>query len=284
MGNLLVADVPLVTISIPVFNGLPFLTSALESVHAQTYPNLEIVIVDGGSDSETVDYLKTLDRERYRLEFLPAGTPVETTWTRSCELAQGDFIKLLCQDDLLYPDAIATQVAALQASPGAGLVFSRRDIVDARARTVAKARGGIRGGSRTLPGSQALRFGFLAGSNIYGEPLAVLFRASTLRQNLPWRADIPYLIDMSMYADVMRTDDVAYEDAVVGAFRISSQSWSTRLTKQQTEQFRQWQAVAAETTLNVTDIDRLRASTSAVRVSWMRSLAYLWLRLTKRLS
>lgn len=284
MGNLLVADVPLVTISIPVFNGLPFLTSALESVHAQTYPNLEVVIVDGGSDAETVDYLKTLDRERYRLEFLPKGTPVEITWTRSCELAQGDFIKLLCQDDLLYPDAIATQVAAMQAHPSAGLVFSRRDIIDAQTRTVAKARGGVRGGSRTLQGPQALRFGFLAGSNIYGEPLAVLFRASALRQHLPWRADIPYLIDMSMYAAIMRTDEVAFEDSVVGAFRISSQSWSTRLTKQQTEQFRQWQAIAARAIPNVTDLDRLRAYTNAARISWMRSLAYLWLRLTKRLS
>lgn len=277
-------DVPLVTIAIPVFNGLPFLIPALESVHAQTYPNLEVVIVDGGSDAETIDFLKSLDPQRYRLDFLPPGTPVQTTWTRSCDLAQGEFIKLLCQDDLLYPGAIVTQLTALQANPNAGLVFSRRDIVDARGRTLARARGGIWGGSRLLSGPQALRLGYLAGSNIYGEPLAVLFRAATLRKHLPWRASIPYLIDMSMYADVMRTDNVAFEDAVVGAFRISSQSWSTRLTKQQTEQFKQWQALVAQTLSNVTAMEAIRAQANAVRVSWMRSLAYLWLGATRRLS
>ena len=81
----------------------------------------------------------------------------------------------------------------------------------------------------------------------------------------------------------MRSYNVVFEDAVVGAFRISAQSWSTRLTKQQTEQFRQWQDLVSQTFRSVNAVDRIRAHTNATRVSWSRSLAYLWLGLNKRL-
>lgn len=271
---------PLATVSIPVFNGLPYLIETLESVQRQTYSNLEIVVVDGGSDKSTMDYLESVRESVARIEYLPRGTPVEKTWTRSCELANGEFIKLMCQDDVLYPSAIQAQVDFLSREQDVGLVFSKRDIINADGRRVAKGRGGIPGGTRVLPGREALRFGYLAGANVYGEPEAVLFRRSALIQQLPWDASIPYLIDMEMYARVMMAGSVGFLNETVGAFRISSQSWSTRLTAEQTEQFRQWQEWVGTQLGDVTPLERQRAKWNARRVSWMRSAAYAWLRLS----
>lgn len=272
-------EAPLVSVVIPVFNGLPFLTETLASIRHQAYDNVEIVVVDGGSEGETRDYLSSLDNSIARIEFLPTGTPVEVTWTRACELATGEFVKLLCQDDVLYPSAIQSQVDFLSGHEDAALVFSKRDIIDADGSVVAKARGGIPGPSRTLDGREALRFGYLAGANIYGEPESVLFRRVALTEQLPWSASIPYLIDMQMYARVMMTSKVGYLDETVGAFRISSQSWSTRLTAEQTQQFREWQTWVAGSLGDVTTLDRLRARCNATRVSWTRSAAYAWLRM-----
>jgi len=275
---------PLVTVTIPVFNGLPFLIETLDSVKNQTFPNIEIIVVDGGSDEPTRDYLNSIKDSISHIEFLPRGTPVDVTWSRSCELAQGEFIKLLCQDDVLYPTAIESQVDFLLENENAGLVFSRRDIIDANGTVVAKGRGGIPGHSRILDGRQALRFGYLAGSNVYGEPEAVLFRRSALVTQLPWNSAIPYLIDMEMYARVMLTGSVGYLNMTVGGFRISSQSWSTRITGEQTQQFHQWQEWVSKSLGDVSESERLRARFNAARVSWMRSAAYAWLRLRGRFS
>lgn len=270
---------PLVTVSIPVFNGMPYLVDTLDSVKNQTYPNIEIVIVDGGSDPPTLDYLHSIEGSISRVEFLSRGTPVAVTWSRSCELARGDFIKLLCQDDVLYPRAIQSQVDFLLEQEDANLVFSKRDIIDADGSVVAKARGGLPGGSRVLDGREALRFGYLAGSNVYGEPEAVLFRRSVLMDQLPWNSTIPYLIDMELYTRVMLSGKVGYLDETVGGFRISSQSWSTRLTGEQTQQFRQWQEWVGSCLGDVSASERLKARFNATRVSWMRTAAYAWLRL-----
>ena len=275
---------PLASVVIPVFNGLPYLVDALESVRQQSYRNIEIVIVDGGSDQPTLDYIHSIQGSVTHVEVLPRGTPVAETWTQSSELARGEFIKLLCQDDILYPDAIQAQVDFLVAHEDAGLVFSKRDIIDADGSVVAKSRGGLSGSSRILDGREALRFGYLAGANVYGEPEGVLFRRSALLDQLPWSSSIPYLIDMEMYARVMLAGKVGYLDEIVGAFRISAHSWSTRLTAEQTQQFRQWQEWVSNSLGDVTGAERARARLNATRVSWMRSMAYAWLRLRGRFS
>lgn len=276
-------DVPLVSVVIPVFNGLPFLRDALASVELQTYKSLEIVIVDGGSDEETVDFVKSVEHQVVKAEFLPRGTPVEETWTRCSQLATGEFVKLLCQDDVLDPEALEQQVEFLSANPQAGMVFSKRNVIDAAGEILVRGRGGVRGSSRVLPGRKALLSGYLAGANVFGEPVAVMFRRDALQQELPWDASVPYLIDMSMYARVMMRGPVGYLDEVVGGFRVSSQSWSTRLSAQQTRQFRQWQARVAHDLGNVTGRQRLVAWLNAWKVSWMRAAAYRWLRLRSRL-
>jgi len=275
---------PLVSVVIPVFNGVPYLEQALASVFEQSYSNVEVVVVDGGSDTETLAYLESISGSVARVEYLEPGTPVQRTWTRACELASGEFIKLLCQDDVLYPHALVTQVENLVRWPDVGLVFSRRDVIDAHGRTIASGRGGARGGTRVLSSREALECGYRAGANVYGEPLAVMFRSASLRRQLPWDAAIPYLIDMSMYADVMQQGPVGYVDDVVGAFRVSSQSWSTKLSGEQTRQFRQWQKDVAQHMGGVSWFERVQASVNARRVSWTRSLAYLWLRARGRLS
>lgn len=275
-------DKPLISVVVPVFNGLPYVRDALASVEAQTYPHVELVVVDGGSSRETVDFVESLQRSQVKVEFLPPGTPVEKTWTRCCELATGEFIKLLCQDDVLHPKALEQQADFLTANPQAGMVFAKRDVIDAAGETLVRGRGGLQGLSRVLDGRDALLRGYLAGANVFGEPVAVMFRRNLLQQELPWDASIPYLIDMSMYAQLMMQGSVGYLDEVVGGFRVSSQSWSTRLNADQTRQFRQWQARVAEGLGDVTRPQRLVAWINSWKVSWMRAAAYRWLRLRSR--
>src|SRR3954465_4821632 len=61
---------PLISVCIASYNHARFLTEALESVFRQTYPNLEIVVVDDGSSDNSLEILTELERKEPRLKVL----------------------------------------------------------------------------------------------------------------------------------------------------------------------------------------------------------------------
>ena len=74
----------LVSVVIPTFNGLPYLAEAIDSVRCQNHPNIELVIVDGGSTDGTLSWLETKGIEHTSL---PPGTPPADTWTAATQAA-----------------------------------------------------------------------------------------------------------------------------------------------------------------------------------------------------
>jgi glycosyltransferase involved in cell wall biosynthesis len=231
---------PLVSVVVPVFNGLPHLRELTDSLLAQTYENLEIIFSEGGSTDGSPEFLAEIADPRVRVVTQP-GSGAAGNWTYATESANGELIKLVCQDDLLNPDAISKQVDDLQRHPGAVMAIAQRDIIDARGRVLYAARGlaGLKG--ELLPGTDVIRTCYLQGTNVIGEPHMVLFRAPALKQALPWDDSNPLMLDLSMYAKVAPTGSVAIRHESIGAFRVSASSWSTRLVKLQLLQTKQWQ-------------------------------------------
>ena len=266
---------PLVSVVVPVFNGLPHLTALVDSLRAQTYPNLEIVFSEGGGSDGGLEYLKTLDDSRVRIIEQPKGTSAAENWTRATQAATGEFTKLICQDDLLYPRAIEHQVNELLGHPSAVMSTASRDIVDAEGTTVFRNRGlsGLKG--ELVSGSSAIRECYLRGTNVIGEPLAVLFRTEALQRNLPWLDDNPLMLDLSMYQKVAPLGDVVLRKSPVGAFRVSSSSWSTKLAREQVDQTREWQdAYAKVHYATISRADRRRAAIGRTTQTSLRRLAY----------
>lgn len=267
---------PLVSIVVPVYNGMPYLTELTASILGQTHRDLDIVFSDGGSSDGSLDWLRTLHDDRVRIiEF--TGTGAAGNWTAATQAARGSFIKLVCQDDLLAPDAIERQLGDLERCPTAVMAIGKRDIIDAQGTVVYAPRGlaGIR--ASVLPGSEALRACYLRGTNVIGEPVAVLFRREPLLAAMPWNDDIPLMLDLATYERVAPMGDVAIRHESVGAFRVSASSWSTRLAKEQLEQTRTWQQGFGET-MRPTPWDRLRATVGRHVQVGLRRLAYVVLR------
>lgn len=232
---------PLASIVVPVFNGMSFLQETVQSVLDQTYSPIELVLVDGGSSDGSREWLQTLTDHRIRVVVMPEGTTAAQNWTAASEQATGQFVKLLCQDDVLHPDAIALQVDDLVSNPSAVMAVARRDIIDASGRPIVRSRGtqGLPPG--LVPGSLALLASYRLGTNGLGEPLAVLFPAHVLRSALPWDDTDPFLLDLELYSRVLATGPVFVRKSTVGAFRVSSQSWSTQLRSTQRAQIARWQ-------------------------------------------
>lgn len=232
-----------VSIVIPAFNNGRDIAETMRSVLGQTHRHLEVIVADHGSTDDTVEVLERFAADpRVRILHTEPGGGAARNWNRVMAEATGEYVKLVCGDDLLYPDIVERQLAAF--SPGVDMVAAQRDIVDARADIVMNARGlfGIVG---RWNGQAALRRAVRSGTNPFGEPAFVMFRRSALPETL-WDASKHYLIDLAGYARVLVNGDVVGLEGSGGAFRLSSSQWSVRLTMSQAEETRAFQRELAE--------------------------------------
>ena len=272
---------PLVSIVVPVFNGMPHLRDLTQALQEQTYPHLEFVFTEGGGSDESWHYLSQIEDPRFRLVQMPRGTTAAENWTAASMQARGEFTKLVCQDDLIYPNAIELQVKDLLANTNASMAIAQRDIVDARGRILFRGRGlaGLPKNATSSTGDRVLHACYLQGTNVIGEPLAVLFRTPLLQQVMPWDDTDPLMLDLSTYQEIAPLGEVVLRHEAIGAFRVSDTSWSTRIAHQQLEQTKRWQDdYAANLTTRPSVNERIRATLGRHISTNQRRLAYGLLR------
>jgi len=110
-----VSDLPLVSVVIPAYNAAATLPATLDSVLAQTYPRIEIVVVDDGSHDGTPDVLARYALRVRRIRQANGG--LAAARNTGLAAAQGAFIALLDADDLCEPERIGAQVAFMASRP-----------------------------------------------------------------------------------------------------------------------------------------------------------------------
>jgi glycosyltransferase involved in cell wall biosynthesis len=110
---------PLVSIIMAAFRAERFIDDALASIRAQTHADLEIIVVDDGSPDATADRIsRHADVDpRVRLIRLEANGGQSAAVNRGLREARGDYIKFFDADDVLSPDFVAVQLAALADHP-----------------------------------------------------------------------------------------------------------------------------------------------------------------------
>ena len=110
----------LVSVIIPCYNAERWIDEAIQSALNQTYPSVEVIVIDDGSTDGSLDQIKAFG-ERVRWETGPhcGGNHARN---RGFSISSGDYIQFLDADDYLLPEKIARQVAFLEAS-GADVVY-----------------------------------------------------------------------------------------------------------------------------------------------------------------
>ncbi len=124
---------PRVSVVVPVYNRVEFLREAIESVLAQTYRDLELVLIDDGSTEPGVtDVLAGYRGDpRVRLERNARNQGIARVHNQSLDLARGEYVAALDSDDVALPRRLARQVAFLDAHPDFALVGSWTRATDA---------------------------------------------------------------------------------------------------------------------------------------------------------
>ena len=125
----------LVSVCIPTYNGEQYLKQTLDSVLNQTYKNIEIIITDDLSSDDTENIIKSYHDERIKYFVNTQRSGLAGNWNESLKKSSGEFIKILCQDDLLMPDAVEKQVNALNSSD-ASCVIGNTTVINSRGETI----------------------------------------------------------------------------------------------------------------------------------------------------
>lgn len=112
----------LVSCIVPVFNGERYLGEALDSILAQTYRPLEIIVADDGSTDNTVDVVASYG-EQVRSVRQPNAGPASAR-NLGLREAQGECMAFLDGDDLWHPEKLARQMARLRERPEIDLCFT----------------------------------------------------------------------------------------------------------------------------------------------------------------
>jgi glycosyltransferase involved in cell wall biosynthesis len=122
----LLNEQPLVSVIIPAFNAGEFISETLNSVIAQAYVNLEIIVVDDGSTDDTAAIVNSFVLKDSRISMLRQNNSgVAAARNAGIHRCSGHFIAPLDADDICFPNRIAEQVLAMQAAgTETGVIYS----------------------------------------------------------------------------------------------------------------------------------------------------------------
>lgn len=121
----------MISVVIPTHNRADLLPRAIKSVQAQTYTDLEILIISDGSEDNTQEVVEELAKDDARIKFIeyfPArgGNVARNT---GIENASGEYVAFLDDDDEFMPEKLEKQIAVMQSDPQIGLVYTGVHII-----------------------------------------------------------------------------------------------------------------------------------------------------------
>ena len=215
---------PLVSIFLMTYNRPAYFREALESALAQTYPNIEIIIGDFGTDDRTEQLVQGYLADR-RIRYVRDRTnsPKEEHHLLFEPLAQGDYIQWLMDDDMLLPDKLTLMVDAFLRHPNVTLVTSQRGVIDAEGHFMGmwNVPMSLHGSYEVLSGTDIGKTALMECSNFIGEPSIVLYKCTgdiKIAETIVAKGH-QFLVDIAMWLHFLAQGDCVIFTQALGLCR-----------------------------------------------------------------
>lgn len=220
---------PLVTVCMPGYNVEATLAHAVESVLAQSYDNIEVILVDDGSTDATEAIARSFTDPRFRYVRNEKNMGGYQTMNRAISLASGEYVAVYHTDDIYGPSIVSKEVDFLESHAEAGAVFCLSRFMDQDGQVY---------GEMTLPaafkGRRALAYGevfpfLLRHKNILFCCPTFMARRTVLETIGPFDA-VGYDVaaDLDMWIRIVRRYPVGIIDEPLMNYRHSKSQWSSR--------------------------------------------------------
>lgn len=201
--------------------------------------NMEIIVSDNCSTDKTREIIQTFSDPRLKIVTWDTLLSAANHWTEICKLSTGHYTKIICADDIVYPQGVVSQLNMALRHPHIGLISSPRDVITNKGHSVFRSHG-TQYADKEEVGLKSLERSIRSGTNAFGEPFCVLFKTQNLKDSLPWSDQFPYVIDLDMYSRVLSHTSYICNQEPIGAFRLSRTSWSSKIGSKQSQNFIDW--------------------------------------------
>jgi glycosyltransferase involved in cell wall biosynthesis len=133
MGHKRIPDAPLVSVVVPAYNAAAFIEPTLCSLLSQTYPNMEIVVVDDGSEDETLERVQSMASRHHQIRVIrQRNAGVAAARNRGIQASHGELIAPVDADDIWFPFAVEKLAKCLlDATPQVGVAYGWWVTIDA---------------------------------------------------------------------------------------------------------------------------------------------------------
>lgn len=246
------------SLCVPAYQAERHLRSTLESLLAQNYDAVEIVVVDNHSSDQTADILENLDDSRIRVIRNDTTLSMVENFNLAVSLCGGEYVKLVCADDILHPECIGVQAAILEAHPNVSLVGVQTDFVDDETTLLRSARG-LRGIARRQRAERVVRQIVRSGTNPIGPPVAAMFRRADFVRCGGFRDDLLFVSDTDLWVRLLQHGEFYGVPWTLASFRIGSDTASaaTAARSQLSQQRALVRALSEDRRWGVTRTDRM---------------------------
>jgi glycosyltransferase involved in cell wall biosynthesis len=218
-------SLPLVSVVIPIFNQNPdYLRQCLDSVLAQTYTHLEIIVSDNHSTNEVPAVLNSYKDSRLKRVKPPQHLPITPHFHWASEQATGEYISFLGSDDWFETTFVEELVKLLDANPPVSMAFCNQKLyIKGKLTDFIYLKSGI------FPSKTEFQ-GYFHLKKVKGSTCGGLFRLSGYKEiggigngNLTYAADKWLMIQMAAQGDV------AYTDKALAVFRVDHPNRGSRI-------------------------------------------------------
>ena len=176
---------PLVSIISPCYNGELYIDRFLDSILAQTYPNIEVIIINDGSKDNTeailMSYKEKFKNRGYHFTYIyQENAGQSAAINQGLKVFQGVYMTWVDSDDYLMPDAISEKVAYMENHPTVGLAICKIKVVDHETNKE------IREQVRIRPqGPETFFYDLISGKNVFYTPGGYFVRSDMFRDAMP---------------------------------------------------------------------------------------------------
>ncbi|RPD46895.1 glycosyltransferase [Hymenobacter sediminis] len=206
----------LVSVVIPCYNAEKYIAATLQSVLQQTYPAVEVLVVDDGSKDASAKIVADIARTQpqVRLHSKP-NSGVADSRNVGISLAQGEYIAFLDADDLFEPENLARKVAYLEQHPHIGLVHSAEERFQSETNQTVEV---IQG-----KGGQVLPLLLEMSTTVIHSPSSVVVRRSVLDEAGHFDTKLSTSADWEIWVRLARCTEFGYLTETLVRYRIHGQ-------------------------------------------------------------
>jgi len=263
-------EYPKVSIVVTSYNSEKYLAQTLQSLVEQTYPNLEILVSDDGSQDSTKDILRAFaDRHQMiRLNFNTKNLGISRNYNLAVGMATGEFVIGISHDDLLPPEHVTKMIAHFD-SPRVGLVHCNAMRIDSEGNQIKFVANDSEKIKKTKNPMKWLCF------NNFIQSCGMMFRRQAFLDFGGWDEAFSYDSEWYTYIRYAENYSFVYTTDTFAYYRVHESNISKFLKGAKSPEFEAYRQRCRELALSKANLgffDRMRVQLKALRKKIKRKL------------